>query len=217
MNRFVAGRRDGICGRFAYWAAVIAIVLASYAAAAKDGRADDPAHVVNHLVTEALGALGDKEHAGRELEHKFRALLDADFDLPRITRFVLGNYWSNGSDEDRRIFSELFEQWVIQIYAGGLTDFDRETVQIVGSRTTGETGAVVSSRIVHGNGDPPDKVDWILRRGDTGFKIIDVTIEGVSLVLTAREQIAAAIDHNGGTVRGANAALRLKLANAEQP
>jgi len=39
----------------------------------------------------------------------------------------------------------------------------------------------------------------------------------VSLVLTAREQIAAAIDHNGGTVRGANAALRLKLANAEQP
>ena len=82
---------------------------------------------------------------------------------------------------------------------------------MTGSRPETADITVVSSEIIHPNGDPPVKVTWRVRKGASGYKIIDVGVEGVSMMLTQREEFASVIERNGGTVAGLTQAIEQKL------
>lgn len=177
--------------------------------------AADAASVVDELLTNALGMLGDKHLSERDRANQFRVLLEQDFDMPRITQFVLGSYWDSASNDERQTFMRLFEQWIISTYSESFRAYDGETVKVTGSRAGGGNTVIVSSEIVDRAGDPGAKLDWVLRRENQSFKIININVEGVSLVMTEREQVLAVIERSGGTVAGANDALQEKLASAD--
>ena len=88
-------------------------------------------------------------------------------------------------------------------------------MHVIGARASGENNAIVASEIIHPNGTPPDRVDWIVRHEGGTFKIINVSVEGVSLVQTGRDEIVSVITRSGGTVRSANDALQHFLVSAE--
>ena len=47
----------------------------------------------------------------------------------------------------------------------------------------------------------------------TRYKIVDVDVEGISMILAQREEFASVIQRNGGTVSGLIQAIRQKLQN----
>ncbi len=194
---------------------ILGLVLGSAFAGADAGEAADPAAMVSAVTARALATLSDKQIAQADREAQFHALLEADFDLPRITRFVLGSYGNSASPSERQAFAQLFEQWIVRIYASGSSNYRGETIAVTGARASGAGNVIVSSKVIHPDGETPDEIDWILHGEADGFKIIDVNVEGISLVMTAREEVIAAIDQNGGTVGGANDALQRKLASAD--
>lgn len=174
--------------------------------------ARDAMEFVNNLVLRAVAVLRDKQLTDQDREYKFRVLLDANFDIPRISRFVLGRYWNNTSEQQQRVFEQLFEQWTVRIYSSRFKEYSGETVKVTGSRVDSETGTTVVSEVVPTDGAPPTKVYWRVRRDEDGCKIVDVTVEGVSLALTQREEFTAVIARSGGTLDGLNKALQEKLA-----
>jgi phospholipid transport system substrate-binding protein len=176
----------------------------------------DPAAFVNGLVEQALGLLRNPQLSAAQRDQQFKILLDKGFDIPRIARFVLGRYWTSASDTDRAAFGDLFEQWIVRTYSQRFKDYSGETVQVGSSRPESDTNFVVSSQIVHPNGNPPAKVDWHVRKGEDGhYKIVDVEVEGISMALTQREEFASVIQRNGGSVASLNDALRQKLQSNE--
>jgi len=178
----------------------------------------DPAALIQDLVHQALQTLTDKQATEQIREEKFRALLDANFDIPRIARFVLGRYWNAASEPERQRFDKLFEQWIVRTYGTRFREYSGEQVKVTGSRAESDTSSVVSSQIIRPNGAPPAKVDWRVRKADDGsYKIVDVNVEGVSMALTQREEIASVIDRNGGSVGGLNKTLEEKLASGDTP
>jgi len=178
--------------------------------------ATDAATFVNDLVSHAVAVLRDHQLTDQDRERKFHALLDANFDIPRISRFVLGRYWNGTSEQEQRVFEQLFERWTVRIYSSRFKEYSGETIKVTGSRAESETGTTVSSEVIPIDSGPPIKVDWRVRHDDGGFKIIDVTVEGVSLALTQREEFAAVIGRNGGTIEGLNKALQDKLADGQK-
>jgi len=69
----------------------------------------------------------------------------------------------------------------------------------------------VSSQIVNPSGAPPVSAEWwVVRTGDD-LRIIDVVVDGVSLVLTLRQEFVAVIEQRGGGVSTLNRMLREKL------
>lgn len=172
--------------------------------------APDAAGFIDGLVGEALDTLKDKSLSEPAREERFGALLRRGFDMPRISRYVLGRYWLEASDDDRRAFAELFENWVVRTYASRLSQYKGETVKVAGARAEGATDAVVTSEIVHSAG-PPTTIEWRVERSGDQFRILDVTVAGVSMALTEREEIAAAIQRNGGTVAALNRAMAERL------
>jgi phospholipid transport system substrate-binding protein len=176
--------------------------------------AGDAAGFITTLVNEALKALDNKELSQDDRAKQFRTLLDHDFDMPRIARFVLGRYWNEANDQDKQRFQKLFEDYVVRSYAQRFSEYSGETVKITGQRAESEVSTLVMSHILRPNGAPPAKVDWRVRKTDAGFKIVDVDVEGVSMVLTQREQFGSVIQRNGG-VAGLNRELEQKLASGD--
>ncbi|HVA15014.1 MAG TPA: ABC transporter substrate-binding protein [Stellaceae bacterium] len=198
--------------RFSVLLSVLALAAALLGSPARAMQAADPSTLISQLVNQAIGIIQNKQVSEQDRQTKFRNLLESGFDIPRISRFVLGRYWRSASAEQRQQFDRLFEEWVVRTYSARFHDYSGETIQVTGTRPESDSATVVLSQFVSPNGGPPAKVEWHVRKSsDRDYKVVDVSVEGVSMALTQRDEIAAVADRNGGTVEGLNQAMQQKI------
>lgn len=198
--------------RIVLLASVLVLVLGFALPSAQALQAPDPRALINDLVSQAIATIKDKQVSEQVRETKFRKLLERDFDIPRISRFVLGRYWRLASPADRQKFLSLFKNWVVSTYAARFQNYSGQRIKVTGTRRESSTSTVVLSQFINTNGAPPAKIEWhVLKEPDGGYKVVDVSVEGVSMALTQRDQIAAVADRNGGTIEGLNKALKARL------
>ncbi len=79
---------------------------------------------------------------------------------------------------------------------------------VISARPAGSKDVVVRTRIERPSG-PPIKADWRVRVIKDEYKIIDVTVEGVSMAITQRSEFAAVIKSSG--FEGLLVALRARV------
>jgi phospholipid transport system substrate-binding protein len=167
---------------------------------------------MNQLWTRAVEVLNNKaDPAVRQA--RFRELFDRDFDCPGIARFVLGRYWRNASEEEQQEFVRLFEDYVVFVYTARLSNFGGEAFKVRGSRSDGD-GVIVSTDVISPGGTSPLRIDWRLVTDTGAYKISDVIVEGVSMMVTQRSEFASVVQRNAGQLRGLLAMMREKTASA---
>src|ERR1051325_10309805 len=91
--------------------AVIGLVVGGVSASAPARAADDAAGFISDLGRRAVTVLTSAS-AESEREKQFRVLFNEGFDVPGISRFVLGPYWRTATDAQREDFQKLFETYV---------------------------------------------------------------------------------------------------------
>jgi phospholipid transport system substrate-binding protein len=143
-------------------------------------------------------------------------MFDADFDGPRIARFVLGPYWRQASPAEQQQFLKLFENYVLLVYSTRLADLNGETFRVRGSRSDME-GVTVSTEFFTPGHPTPLRVDWRVTADGGDLKIADVVVDGISMAVTQRSEFASVIRRHGGDVGGLLAVMREKLASAAPP
>jgi phospholipid transport system substrate-binding protein len=188
----------------------VSLALASKARAAPAQSAEA---FITTLANDALKTLSEKLPEA-EIEKRFRVLLEKNFDLRRIGRFVLGRYWNGASDGEKRDFQKLFEDYVVRSYSLRFSEYSGETVKVTGSRPQSQENSIVASQILPTDGSPPVKLDWIVSKTGDDYRIIDVSVSGVSMSVTHRQEFAAVIEKTGGGVTALNKALQDKLNGA---
>ncbi len=124
-------------------------------------------------------------------------VLDASVDFQTVARLVIGRYWRQATPEQQQEYSKLFREFTIQTIASQLRNYGGETYEITGGRAVDDRDTVVSSKIVRTKGQPPANVDWRVRQTGDGFKIIDVVGEGVSAVVTWRQEYGEVLERSG--------------------
>ena len=124
-------------------------------------------------------------------------LLDASVDFNTVARLVIGRFWRQASTQQRDEYAKLFREFTIVTIASQLRNYGGETYQITGSRVVDDRDTVVSSKIFRENGQPPTNVDWRVRKEGDGLKVIDVVGEGVSAVVTWRNEYGEVAQNNG--------------------
>ena len=194
---------------------LFALVLLMPAIAGRADTAPDARQFITKLVNKALQTLADTTTDEARREQDFRHLLRDNFDVPRIARFVLGRYWNSASDQDRRHFVEIYREFIIKSYAAQFAQYRGETVKVTNARPEGTDITVVNSEIIHPSGDPPIRVAWRVHRNGNEYKIVDVDVEGISMLLAQREEFTSVIQRNGGTLSGLIQAIQQKLQTGE--
>jgi phospholipid transport system substrate-binding protein len=200
--------------RRAFLAFFLGCLVGSAAPAVADA-ADDPGAVISTLGDKALAEIKKNSSARPQMEANFKVLLETYFDVPSISRFVLARYWRVATEAERTEFTTLFEQLVVQSYAARFSEYSGETFKINNVvKDQPDPGDAIVHTQIQAAGQEPVRADWRLKDNGGHYRIVDVKIEGVSMVQTFRDEFASVIRTNGGTVAGLNEALRKKIAQA---
>ena len=174
----------------------------------------DPGDFLVALSQRAIAELSDQGIGDAERQERFSDLLEANFDMRAIGRFVIGVYARRASPEDQTAFLAAFKDVLAQRFLPYFRDYRGEAFAVdeVKSDPTNPKLSLVISNITLANGnDLP--VGWRIRRANGSFKIIDVVAEGVSLAITFRSEYTAVLKRSNGDLRGLTTALETKLAS----
>ena len=123
-------------------------------------------------------------------------LLEEASDLTLVARLVLGRYWREASEAQRRDFVALFRALILKTIAERLDQYGGETYEIVGVQPVDERDTIVSTRIARPGGTPI-AVDWRVRAEGGRLLLIDIVAEGVSMVVTQRSEVAEIAGRSG--------------------
>ena len=126
----------------------------------------------------------------------FEKMLNNNFDKKLIHRAVLGKAAIGASEEELIRFGKAFDKHIIKVYASQLGVYSNQLFIIDKAFKKGKKDTIVSSHIEHETA-PPLRIDWRLRDRGEGTKIIDIAIEGVSLLATKRADFGASIKKGG--------------------
>ena len=164
--------------------------------------------VIQSLAGQALTELTDKSIPDEVRRKKFTSLMDQYFEMDVVSRFVLGRYWRSISKEEISEFSKLLQHYLALNYANQFKELNGDEF-VVGNETENNKDTFVSSQFVRADG-PPVNISWRMREFNNQFKIIDVSIEGLSMGITQRDEFTSVIQKNGGDVSALTKALKDK-------
>jgi phospholipid transport system substrate-binding protein len=174
--------------------------------------------VVKRLVEQVWQLLAERGDAPDIDRDHLLPVLDQGTDLSLLGRLVLGRYWRDASPGQRSEYLELFRRYMLQTfiqrlrqYAGTDMSHPGERFQIIASRPLGERDILVQSRVAPPTSQPL-RVDWRLRERPGEPVIIDLIVEGISLLVTQRSEFAAVLERGG--VEGLLAELRARVTQA---
>lgn len=162
---------------------------------------DNPAqHMVRATTQSVFGAL-DREPAlkddQRRLFELVRELVLPHFDFNLMSKRVLGKHWRNANTNERRGFVDAFRTLLVRTYATALLSYRGQGVCFLPTRVRGKSGRLVVRTTVETTGTAPISVDYAMRPEGEAWKVYDVTIEGVSLVITYRATFREEIRKQG--------------------
>jgi phospholipid transport system substrate-binding protein len=175
----------------------LAVITGLSAEPHRAGAEDAPVAFIRTLGTQAVSVIRSDLPIASKATY-FGQLVRQDFDVPGICRFVLGRYWRVASSSEQREFCNSLADRLIDFYGRRLVQSGGADFVVTGSRTIPD-GVIVASRIIPQQG-APIAVDWRLGINDGHYKIDDVAIDGVSMALSQRSEIAALIARGGGQV-----------------
>lgn len=190
-----------------------ALLFAASLAAAPDNDAaaqarQDPGAFVANLGQQAIQVLGPSVPPAQRAA-RFRQLFKDDFDLPQIARFVLGPQGRRLAPQEQQEFLAVFREFLVQSYSSRLAEYAGEPFRVTGTRPAGND-TIVSSQVMRKSGKPVE-IDWRVTNADGRLVITDVSVDGVSMKVTQREEFAKIIQRNGGNPASLIAALRQQL------
>jgi phospholipid transport system substrate-binding protein len=158
--------------------------------------------VVKRLI-DRLWRLLAEQGGGQLNEQDLLAVLEEGTDLTLLGRLVLGRYWRDANPRQRTMYLQLFRRYMVQTfvqrlrqYAGNEAGQPSPAFEVVASRPVGNMDILVQSRVLP-SGSQPLRVDWRLRERPDGPVVIDLVIEGISLLVTQRSEFAAVLERTG--------------------
>jgi phospholipid transport system substrate-binding protein len=132
------------------------------------------------------------------LESLIRRELIVHFNVEYAARLVLGRHGRGVPAEKIHRFAEAMIGLLVKRYADGLLEFrttdQYEILPLSGDNTERLTRVRTLIRLDDGGTVP---VDYAFHLTENGWKVFDVTIEGISYIATYRNQFAQEISADG--------------------
>jgi phospholipid transport system substrate-binding protein len=184
----------------------MALLLPATAPRAADGSPNGAADFIEALGREAVADLSDSEVPLEARRKQFLRLLERGFALEAISRFVLGRYWRVASERQQDRFQEVFKRIVAQRFLPLFRGYDQDDFAVTGARPDpAQTNLYAVRTLVAQPGEAGPKsqkveIVWRVRPTGSGYEIVDIKAEGVSMAITLRSEYNSAIQRAGGNV-----------------
>jgi phospholipid transport system substrate-binding protein len=180
--------------------ASVAWLAPSLAVALAEG--DAVSHV--RLTIDEVSALVDSTDSKDTKAKRLLAIMEQRAAMPQIARFAAGIAWRGMNPDQQARYTDAFGKFLSGIYAGRFQEYagngnSAEAFKMGRVIDAGRKGLLVKTSIVRAGAAPID-VEWLVTDRPGRVVIADIVIEGVSMLVTEREEIGGMLEARGGDV-----------------
>ena len=151
-----------------------------------------PEELVKKVTDDVLGAIqsdkklqeGDKQKALQLAEQKVLPHID----FKEAVSLAMGRSWHQATPEQQEKLTTAFRTMLVRIYANAIDRYRGQTMKVMPVRMQPNATEVVVRNQYVSPGTPPTPVEYSMKKTPEGWKIYDIAVEGVSLVLTYRAE-----------------------------
>lgn len=134
----------------------------------------------------------DGDSHTKERREKLREAINPRFDFATMARLSLGASWNEIKENEQKEFVAVFSDLLAKTYLAkietvkpGMVSFENETIDATGKKSVVKT-------LVKSKGDV-FPIDYKLLISESGWKVYDVVIENIGLVVNYRNEFASVI------------------------
>ena len=144
----------------------------------------------------AISILSNTVISEKEKSEEFTSIVMSSIDLNLISKFVLSKAWKNAAHDQKERYLKAFKTYFVNSYANKLNQYSGEKVKIIGSEVKGKYTIVESNIVREGTDTLQINLKWRILNRDGDIKIIDLNIEGISLIIAQREEFQSFLANN---------------------
>ncbi len=131
------------------------------------------------------------------------------FDFSAMTDLALGRYKDDVNEQQRPEIVNEFRMLLVRTYSSALLEYTDQVLVYLPMEGSEAEGEVTVRTEIEQAGGFPIPINYVLRNGDDGWKVLDISVDEVSLVTNYRSSFARAIKKKGidgliETLRGRN-------------
>ena len=120
-------------------------------------------------------------------------------DIKGIAYYTLGNYRKKLEGEAKQKYLNLFEKYFLKSFTSRLTDHSNPKIEVLEAEVLNSKYTIIKSVLLATTERPEVKIDWRVYTKDPNRLLIrDLSIEGLSLARTQKEEFAAILESNNG-------------------
>ena len=176
----------------------VSLVSVSAALAADDPTLTaEPRQLIKETATKIVSILAKKDQTTEMRISEIESIAYEIFDFTTMSKLVLARNWKKMDKAKRKEFVVEFKRHLSRTYGTRLDRYEQEEVDVYGAQVEVRNDVSVKTRILGGQFDGAE-ISYRLRNRRDKWKIIDVVIEGVSLVSNYRSQFKEVL--NGGSI-----------------
>ncbi len=127
--------------------------------------------------------------------------------MPVVAASVLGPPWRGASAAQKSAFVAAFQGYLARKYGGQFRDYQDAKIALVRARDAGKSGVLVETSVTRPGRDPY-QVEWQVSERGGAPKVVNLIIEGVSMLTNERAEVGAMLEAAGGSLDKLIAAMR---------
>lgn len=149
------------------------------------------------LGNKAIAVAANKGLSAAQKLDKLEDLFAQSVDIEGVAKFVLGRYWRDASDAQKKQYLKNYRDFLIKHYTANLLEYTNESFKITRATPGDEENEYQLTMEIVRPGKESVIVEYSVRGTGKNFKVFDINVEGVSLVTTQRSEFASVVSRNG--------------------
>lgn len=134
-------------------------------------------------------------------QKKILALVDAKvlphFDFTRMTQLSVGKSWRSATPAQKQALVTEYRNMLVRTYTKAFTVYRDQTIEVKPFKMAADATEVTVKTSIIKPGSPQIPVNYEMAKTADGWKVFDLTIEGVSLVTSYRGTFNSEIQEKG--------------------
>ena len=122
-------------------------------------------------------------------------------DITGIGFYSLGSARKNLNENQKKIYSDLFEKYFLKSFASRLAEYTNPEIEVKNKEVLSKNYTIVNSVLVSTAERPEVNINWrVYTKNPDSPLIRDLIIEGLSLARTQKEEFSSILSSNDGDI-----------------
>ncbi len=160
-----------------------------------------PDTLIRNTVAEVTAIVKQDKDIQSGDQKKINVLVEAKvlphFDFVRMTQLAVGKYWRTATPEQKQALVTEFRNMLVRTYTKVFTVYRDQTIEVKPFRMAEGDSEVTVNTVISKPGSQLTRVDYVMKQSADGWKVFDILIEGVSMVMSYRGTFGSQIQQNG--------------------